>query len=76
MAGHMVYSAIVTAVRRGLNEPFSPADVTAACPTISPTTPSTFLPKHEIHKPGKDTKLFERVRRGRYKLLKPIRYGL
>jgi hypothetical protein len=77
MAAHKVYREIVSAVKSGqLAEPFSAADVCRACPGIAETTAGTFLPKHRRGNPGGNTELFERVGRGRYRLPRPLRYGL
>lgn len=48
-----------------LVEPFDAAAVKKACPGWANGTYSTFLAKHARGN-GKDTKLFERVSRGRY----------
>jgi hypothetical protein len=77
MTTHRVYREIVAAVEAGqLAEPFSAADVCRACPGIPEGTPGTFLPKHRWGNPGGNTELFERVGRGRYRLPRPLRYGL
>ena len=74
---HKVYIAIILAVRKGkLKEPFIAADVRRACPEINPTTPGTFLPKHAEGNRRGDSKLFERICCGSYRLLHPIKYGL
>lgn len=77
MAGHTVYAAIVSAVRSGkLAEPFSQANFRRACPGFGKGTYRAFLHKHSRGNPGGYTELFERVSPGRFKLLRPIRYGL
>jgi hypothetical protein len=77
MAGHKVYSAIVSAVQSGkLIEPFSHADFRRACPGFGKGTYQAFLHKHRLGNPGDNTELFELVSPGRFKLLRPIRYGL
>ena len=78
MANHRVYSAIVSAVRSGrLVEPFSCADFRRACPGFSKGTYKAFLYKHRLDNPGGcSSELFELVSPGRFKLLRPIRYGL
>lgn len=77
MTRHRVYSAIVLAVRFGqLLEPFSQADFRRACPGFGEGTYQAFLHKHSLGNPGGYTELFERVSPGRFKLLRPIRYGL
>lgn len=77
MARHRVYSAIVSAVRSGrLVEPFSCADFRRACPGFGEGTYKAFLYKHRLDNPGGCSELFELVSPGRFKLLRPIRYGL
>ncbi len=77
MAGHRVYSAIVSAVRSGrLVEPFRQADFRRACPGFGEGTYQAFLHKHRLDNPGGKSELFELVSPGRFKLLRPIRYRL
>lgn len=77
MAGHRVYSATVAAVRAGrLTEPFSQRDFRRACPGFAEGTYRVFLNKHRRGNPGGNSELFERVSPGRFRLLRPIRYGL
>ena len=77
MAYHALYRDIVNAVRSGkLKEPFSANDVKNACPGYSPNTYHTFLPKHRKGNPGGNSELFERIEPGKYKLLRPIKYGI
>ena len=77
MASHAVYAAIVSAVRSGkLQEPFSQAGFRRACPGLGEGTYKAFLHKHRLRNPGGNSELFERVSPGRFKLLRPIRYGL
>jgi len=77
MTRHRVYSVIVLAVQSGqLLEPFSQADFRRACPGFGEGTYQAFLHKHRLGNPGGYTELFERVSPGRFKLLRPIRYGL
>lgn len=76
MARHKVYSAIA-AVRSGdLAEPFTQRDFRRACPGFGGGTYQAFLHKHRRGNPGGYTELFERVSPGKFRLLKPIRYGL
>ena len=77
MARHSVYAAIVVAVRSGeLQEPFGLAGFRRACPGFGEGTYKAFLYKHRLGNPGGNTELFELVRPGRFKLLRPLRYGL
>lgn len=69
MSGRFI-TEIRRAVKNGrLREPFTPDDVRRACPGFAPKTYNTFLPKHRRGNPGDDTELFERVRKGLYRLL-------
>lgn len=77
MASHEVYAAIVSAVRsRELRGPFSQSDFRHACHGLGEGTYKAFLYKHRLRNPGGNTELFELVRPGWFKLLRPIRYGL
>ncbi|MHB8544413.1 MAG: hypothetical protein ACYC9S_10505 [Leptospirales bacterium] len=74
---HEVYMAIITAVREErIQEPFTAANVRRGCPEINPTTPGTFLPKHAEGNPRRNSELFEKVARGLFRLLRPIKNGL
>ena len=74
---HSVYTAIVTAVRTGaLLEPFSRDEFRRACPGFGPGTYQAFLDKHRLDNPGGNSQLFERTGPGRFKCLRPFRYGL
>lgn len=74
---HEVYKAIVKAVKAGiLAEPFSKDDFRAACPGFGAGTYNAFLDKHARGNPGGSSELFERVAPGKFKCLRPFRYGL
>jgi hypothetical protein len=74
---HKVYTAIVNAVRSGkLKEPFSSGDFQAACPGFKSNTYKAFLSKHAVGNPSKTSELFVRVVRGRYKCVRPFKYGM
>lgn len=74
---HRVYGAIVRAVKSGtLAEPFSKEDFQAACPGFGAGTYNAFLDKHSRGNPGGNSELFERVSAGRFRCLRPFRYGL
>lgn len=78
---HKVYGSIVNAIKAGkLIEPFTAKDCIQNCcnlykPPISKSTYPTFLPKHEEDNPGNNSKLFKRHSRGKYKCLRPFKYG-
>lgn len=77
MRNHATYSAIVQAVNRGdLREPFTASDFRIACPSLGAGTYVTFLAKHAIGNPRRDTELFKRVHRGAYQMVRPLKYGL
>ena len=74
---HKVYSAIVKAVERGrLGEPFTKEGFRSSCPGFGHGTYNAFLHKHRKGNPGGQSELFEKVEPGRFKLLRPLRYGL
>jgi len=77
MARHWVYDTIISRVKEGkLKEPFSSNDLIQKCPEIKEGTSRTFPRKHRKGNPGKNTELFEMVKHGRFKLIRPLRYGL
>lgn len=77
MANHRIYRTIVQAVKdKKLGEPFSANDVMKACRNLKPTTCMTFLNKHRKSNPSQTSELFVRVSPGKFKLIRPIRYGL
>lgn len=74
---HRVYEAIVTAVKMGaLAEPFSKDAFRSACSGFGNGTYNAFLDKHAVGNPGENSELFERVSPGRFRCLRPFRYGL
>lgn len=74
---HKIYRSIVEAVReKRLKEPFTSGNVRRDCPEINPRTPGTFLPKHAKGNPGGNSELFDKVGRGSYRLLHPVKYSL
>lgn len=74
---HRVYGAIIRAIRaRQLREPFSPEDFHHACPGFGEGTYAAFLYKHRKGNLKRNSELFERVRSGRFRCLRPFRYGL
>ena len=76
MSKHMVYSTIITAVKNGrLKEPFSRNDLKSACKSLVEETCNTFPSKHRKGNPGGNSELFEMVSKGKFKLIRPLRYG-
>jgi hypothetical protein len=74
---HKVYQAIVTAVKAGtLLEPFSKEDFKVACPGFGRGTYNAFLDKHSQGNPGANSELFKRESAGRFRCLRPFRYGM
>lgn len=72
---HKVYRAIVAAVKsKKLAEPFGRVEFRKACPKLGEGTYQAFLSKHAKGN-GTNTELFERVSRGRYRLIRPLLYG-
>jgi len=77
MANHKVYSAIVMSVKKGkLKELFTNDDFRCACPGLGEGTYNAFLHKHRKGNPGGNSELFELVDPGKFRLLRPFRYGI
>ena len=77
LMAHKVYSAIVMAIRSDkLSEPFGEKEFRAACPSLGEGTYRAFLHKHTSGNTAGDTELFERVMPGRFRCIRPLRYGL
>jgi hypothetical protein len=77
MTQHEVYRAIIHAVKNGgLKEPFTQDDFRHACPGFGDGTYQAFLHKHRKGNPGGVSELFELVSPGRFRLLRPLHYGL
>jgi len=77
MAQHKVYSAIVRAVKsRRLNEPFGLREFMLACPGFADGTYKVFLNKHRRGNPGGNSELFLRVAPGKFRVIRPFKYGL
>jgi hypothetical protein len=74
---HRVYEIILRKVKAGaLREPFSVRDFRVACPGLGPGTYEAFLYKHRQGNPGRNSELFLRVSPGRFRCIRPFRYGL
>lgn len=77
MSGHKVYGSIIEAIKQGrLKEPFANYDFRIACPGLGDGTYEAFLHKHRVDNPGGNSELFEKVGPNRFKLVRPIKYGL
>ena len=77
MAQHKVYSAIVMAVKtKRLKEPFGQKEFRSACPGFAYGTYNVFLNKHRKGNPGANSELFRRVAPGRFRVIRPFKYGL
>jgi hypothetical protein len=75
--GHKVYASIVAAVKKGrLVEPFGASDFRKACPGFGEGTYKAFLFKHRKGNPGDNSELFVLVSPGRFKCIKPFKYGM
>jgi hypothetical protein len=73
---HKVYKAIIKAIKAGeLTEPFTKQDFQMCCPGLGDGTYNAFLPKHAKGNPGGNSELFERVRPGQFRCLRPFKYG-
>jgi hypothetical protein len=74
---HRVYESIVRAVKnRSLNEPFSRDDFRSSCPGFGEGTYNAFLDKHTVGNVGGNSELFLRVAVGKFKCVRPFKYGL
>ena len=74
---HKVYNEIIRAIRLGkLREPFGESEFRAACPSLGEGTYRAFLHKHAIGNPSGATELFRRVSPGRFRCVRPFKYGL
>ena len=74
---HKVYSCIVAAIKAGrIKEPFSKGDFRNACPEFGEGTYDAFLGKHARGNPGNNSELFIRVSPGKFKCIRPFKYGL
>lgn len=63
-----IIKAIDEALQTGsLKQPFRSSDFKFTCPGFAEKTYSTFLAKHSLGNPGKNTQYFVRVGRGLYK---------
>jgi hypothetical protein len=77
MPASKTYRQIVAAVTaKQLREPFGEADFRAACPGCGEGTYKAFLHKHAEGNSGGESELVERVSPGRFKLIRPLKYGL
>lgn len=76
MAGYKVYGCIVKAVKSDkLREPFTKIDFAKTCPNFGEGTYVAFLDKHRVGNPGGNSELFEKVAPGKFKLVRPFKYG-
>ena len=77
MAQHKVYSAIVKAIKkRKLKEPFGSKEFRIACPGFADGTYNAFLYKHRKGNPGGNSELFKKVASGKFRVIRPFKYGL
>jgi hypothetical protein len=73
---HKVYDTIIKAITAGkLIEPFTSQDFQKHCPGLGDGTYNAFLPKHARGNPGGNSELFERVGPGKFRCLRPFKYG-
>ena len=73
---HKVYSLIVGAIKQGkLIEPFDRFDFKKTCPGLAEGTYKVFLNKHRKGNPNRDTELFEKLASGKFKVVRPFKYG-
>jgi len=73
---HHTYRQILKAINSGkLKEPFTIPELKKACPHLNERTCSNFPSKHRKNNPGGDSELFIQLEDGRYKLIRPFKYG-
>ncbi len=73
---HKVYGLIVQGIKQGkILEPFDRSDFRKACPGLGEGTYKAFLDKHRKGNPGGNSELFEKVAPGKFKVIKPFKYG-
>lgn len=74
---HEVYASLVNAIKNGaILEPFTKKDFKNACPGFGSGTYNAFLWKHQVGNKGGQSELFIKVSPGKFKLVRPIKYGL
>lgn len=66
---------VITAIDKALQttklkQPFRSSDFRSTCPGFAEKTYTTFLAKHSLGNPGKNTQYFKRVGRGLYKRIR------
>lgn len=73
---HKVYAVIINAIKSGkLKEPFPIQGFRNACPGLGLGTYNTFLYKHKKGNKGGYSELFEIVAPGKFRCLRPFKYG-
>ena len=73
---HKTYFLIVEAVENGtLSEPFTTKDFKRACPNLGDGTYNAFLYKHREGNPGGNSELFIKISPGKFKCIRPYKYG-
>jgi len=73
---HRVYSRIIEVLAIGqLAEPFANAEFAQATPELGKGTHNAFLHKHAVGNPGGNSELFKRVAPGRFRIVRPLKYG-
>jgi hypothetical protein len=76
MAEHKIYRSIIEAIQMDkLNEQFTSHDFRSACPGIAERTYNVFLNKHRVGNPSENSELLIKVSPGKFKLLRPFKYG-
>jgi len=74
---HKVYKTIVAAITKGRpSEPFTVEDFRKSCPGFGEGTYKAFLHKHRKGNPVGNSELFVLVTPGRFKCIRPFKYGL
>ena len=77
MVKHGVYSVIVQAVKSGqLKEHFGNQEFRSCCPGFGEGTYNAFLYKHKVGNRGNNSEFFEQVSKGKFRLHRPLKYGM
>ena len=68
---------VLNGVKNGsLQEPFTNKDFKKACPNFGKGTYNAYLWKHRVGNKQKKIELFVKVSPGKFKLVRPLKYGL
>jgi hypothetical protein len=76
LSRHEIYDLIVKAVKeKKMKEPFTEMDFRITCKGFSEPTYRSFLHNHEKNNRAGHTKYFQRVKPGKFRLIRPLKYN-